>query len=87
VAQFLVEAYVSAADPIGQAETIARLQAAATELTAADLSVRYVRSIFVPDDEVCFHVFEASSADTVEQVGRRAQLTFDRVTEAMEPVV
>ena len=46
--------------------------------------MRYVRSIVVPGDETCFHVFEAPSQEAVEEVGRRAELPFDRVTEALE---
>jgi hypothetical protein len=42
--------------------------------------------IFVPDDETCFHLFEAASAETVRVAGRFAGLTFDRVTEAVESV-
>lgn len=68
------------------AEAIVRLQAAAEELTAAGLHVHHVRSILVPDDETCFHVFEGPSVEAVEEVGRRADLEFDRVTEALESV-
>jgi hypothetical protein len=87
MAQFLVEAYVPRAGSLDPAEAIARLQAAAEELTAAGQRIQRLRSIVVPDDETCFHVFEGPSVDAVAEVGRRAGLTFDRVTEAVEPVI
>jgi len=46
--------------------------------------VRFVRSIFVPKDEICFFVFEAMSASAVEAACGRAALRFERVVEAIE---
>jgi hypothetical protein len=36
--------------------------------------VRFVRSIFVPEDETCFYVFQASSSEEVNEAARRAAL-------------
>jgi hypothetical protein len=33
-----------------------------------------VRTTLLPEDETCFHVFDATSADAVGEVGRRAGL-------------
>lgn len=74
-------------DSIDPAEAIERLRAAAEEMTAAGLPVRHVRSIVVPGDETAFHLFEGPSLQAVEEVGRRAHNEFDRVTEALEPVL
>ena len=46
-------------------------------------NVRYVRSIVVPDDEVCFHVFEAASADAIEAVLAAGGMRSDRVYPAL----
>jgi hypothetical protein len=36
--------------------------------------VRFLRSIFVPEDETCFFLFEAPTAAAVRDTARRAQL-------------
>jgi hypothetical protein len=54
---------------------------------SAEIPVTYVRSIHVPEDETCFHLFEAESAEVVYEAGRRTGLTFDRVAAAVEPVI
>jgi hypothetical protein len=46
--------------------------------------VRYLRTTYLPDDETCFHVFEADSAAAVEEVSRRARLGRVRVVTAIE---
>ena len=45
--------------------------------------MRYLRSIFVPEDETCFFLYEAASADAVCQAVRGAALAFERVVEAV----
>lgn len=78
---YLVEAYLPRARADELADSIPRLLAA-----SGTASVRYLRSTFVPQDEVCFHWFEAESADAVRAAGERASLTFDRIAEATEAV-
>jgi hypothetical protein len=43
-----------------------------------------VRSIFVPEDETCFFLYEAASADAVRQAVCGAALTCERVVEAVD---
>jgi len=40
-------------------------------------------TIFVPEDETCFHLYEAISADAIREVAQRAELSFERVLEAI----
>jgi hypothetical protein len=45
-------------------------------------AVRFVRTIFVPDDEICFFVFEADCAAAVKRLAEEAALPIDRVVRA-----
>jgi len=86
VATFLIETYLSrerAADVEQQAASLEGVIAAIVAArSGARAHLRHVRSYFVPDDETCFHVIEAPSADVVAEIARRAGLTVDRVVEA-----
>jgi hypothetical protein len=46
--------------------------------------VRYVRTTFLPADETVLHLFEAPSAAELDRAGRRADLEFERIVEAVE---
>jgi Protein of unknown function (DUF4242) len=83
VSEFLVESYISRADPVDVDERAERARVAAEALTREGTPVRYLRSIFVPDDEICFYLYEARSADGVREAASRAALAFERITEAV----
>jgi hypothetical protein len=77
---YLVELYQaagSATEPSG----VERARAAAEQLASDGTEVRYVRSIFIPVDEVCFHLFEGTSAEAVGRVSRRAEFDYARIVE------
>jgi Protein of unknown function (DUF4242) len=76
---YLVESY--AARSPGAVEK-ARERARRTAELGAD--VRYLRTTFLPDDEVILHLFEAPSAAALDEAGRRAALPFERIVEAVE---
>jgi hypothetical protein len=78
MAEFLVEVYVSRADPAAVERGAERARLAAEELTREGTPVRYLRSIFVPEDETCFFLYEAASVEDVEEAARRASLRFER---------
>ena len=80
MAEYVVELYVPRTDRVAVARSAERARLAAEELTRQGTQVRYLRSIFVPEDETCFYLFEASSAGAVREVGARAALLFDRVS-------
>jgi hypothetical protein len=84
MAHFLAETYVprSRTDDSSRAARCAR--AAAEQLSREGTSVWYVRTTLLPEDETCFHVFEALSAVAVGEVGRRAGLNWARVVLAVE---
>jgi hypothetical protein len=79
---FLAECYVSAAN---LPDEVAALMRRGAEAAAAEgVEVRYIRSILVPGDETCFHVFEAGTAEAVATVGVRVAVPLIRVVEAVE---
>jgi hypothetical protein len=83
MAEFLVEVYVSKADGAAVESSARNARLAAEGLTREGRSVQYVRSIFVPEDETCFFLYEADTADDVGEAARRASLPFDRVALAI----
>ena len=76
---FLIEVYLPRSSADEARGTACRARAAAEQLTLDGTAVHYVRTSFLPDDETCFHLFEAVSADAVEEVSRRAELRRARV--------
>jgi hypothetical protein len=58
-----------------------RARLAAEELARSGTPVRYMRSIFVLEDETRFFLFEAGSADAVQEAARHAALPFERIAE------
>ena len=82
---FLVEAYEPrgrGAEALSVLETRAR--AAAADLSRSGSRTRYVRTMFLPEDEICLHVFEAPSREAVLEAARTAGLTDARITEVVE---
>jgi Protein of unknown function (DUF4242) len=82
---FVVEAY----EPRGRgAEALTgleeRARAAANEVSRSGPHVRYVRTTFLPEDEICFHFFEAPSREAVLEAARKAGLADARITEVVE---
>lgn len=58
--------------------------AAAAQATEAGEPVRYLRSVFMPDDARCLCLFEATSANAVRRVNDAARLPYAAVNEAMD---
>ncbi len=83
MAEFLVELYVARTDAGAVGVSAARARAAAEELTREGTPVSYVRSIFVPEDETCFFVYEADAEDIAREAATRAGLRFERIVEAI----
>ena len=83
MAEFLVELYMSREDGAGAARGADRAREAANELNREGTPIRYLRSIFVPEDETCFVFYEASSAEGVLEAARRASLPVERIAEAI----
>jgi uncharacterized protein DUF4242 len=84
VDRFLLETYVPQVRAVEAREAGLRAHAAAEELAREGTRIRYVRTTFLPEDETCFHLFDAQSAEAVREVGRRAGLEPIRVVGALE---
>jgi hypothetical protein len=82
VISFLVETYAPSA--VARADVETRARRAAAELARTGIPVRYVRSIFVPEDEMCLYLFEARSADAVREASEKAGIAPGRIVEAVE---
>jgi uncharacterized protein DUF4242 len=81
---YVVESYLPRLGSVSFDEASARARAAAEELAARGTSIRYLRSLYLPSDDTCFHLFEAGSAAAVDEVSSRASLLHDRIVEAVE---
>lgn len=80
---YLVESYVSPAG-VHIEEIDERARCAADELVGEGAAIRFLRSIFVPEDEMCVLHYDASSRELAVEAARRAGLTSDRVVEMLE---
>jgi hypothetical protein len=75
VPEFLVELYISRTDARGLADAA----------EALGPTVRCVRSIFVPADELGYLLVEATSANAVRDAALAAGLLYERIGEVAAP--
>ncbi len=80
---YLVETYLARGASGERAARERRASAAAEERTREGASVRFERSTYVPEDEICFFTFEAASGSEAALVAHRAGLEPLRVVEAL----
>lgn len=83
-AHYLLESYLPKHELSTRAQMVARVRRAARAVSAQGTPVRYLRSIFIPVDESCFHLFEGPSAGAIEEVSRQAELDYDRIVEVLQ---
>jgi hypothetical protein len=76
---YLVETYLARGQAAERDDRERRARSAAEELTR----VRFDRAIHVPEDEICFYVFEAPAARDAALAAERAGLDPLRVVEAV----
>jgi Protein of unknown function (DUF4242) len=78
---YLAEFYLPAGASLTGVARQARAGAAQAARTGAQ--VRFIQAVFVPHDESCFALYQASSAEEVTAAGALAGLEYDRVVEAL----
>jgi hypothetical protein len=83
VTQFLVEVFTPRANSGKLATAERRAMQAASQLSGADGEVHFVRATYIPEDEICFFVFDAPSGRDAALVAQRAGLEAIRVVEAV----
>ena len=80
---YLVETYLARGRAGERSARERRARSAAAELTEESVPVGFERSIHVPEDELCFFVFNAPSGSVAALVAERAGLNAIRVVEAV----
>jgi hypothetical protein len=83
VPSYLVETYLARGHAGERAARERRARSAALELTRGKTCVLFERSIHIPEDEICFFVFGASSSREAVLMAQRAALDPFRVVEAV----
>jgi hypothetical protein len=83
VKQFFVEVFTARATAGKLATAERRARSAAKRLSSADREVQFVRATYIPEDEICFFVFDAPSGHDAALAAERAGLEPTRVVEAM----
>jgi hypothetical protein len=73
VNHYLAERYLPSHRREGLDDEIERMHA------AASARVRLLETLYVPDDEVCFHIFESESPELVQEASRSAGFEVSRV--------
>jgi Nickel responsive protein SCO4226-like len=80
--QYVLELYLPRLGAGALPEAAARADSASEQLCREGTPVRFLRSIFLPGDEICFLVFEGPSDEAVAEAARRAEIAFERVLPA-----
>ena len=80
---YLVETYLARGRAGERTARERRARSAAEELTDGRTRVRFDRSIYVPEDEICFFVFDAPSGRDAALAAERAELDSIRVVEVV----
>ena len=80
---YLVETYLARGRAGERGAREQRARSAAEEQTRAGTRVRFEGAIHIPEDEICFFVFDAGSSTDAALVAQRAGLEPFRVVEAV----
>jgi len=76
---FILETYVTRLPNGGLGELVGRAREATT-----GTAVSHVRSYFVPEDDMCMHVFEGPSAAAVQDIADGAGLETERIVQSVD---
>lgn len=82
--EYLVERYLPSVTDGQLDDASTRLAAAAIELAAEGVDVRYIGSTFIPEEESCLCRFEASDANAVRRACERAGVELARIVQTRD---
>jgi uncharacterized protein YbjT (DUF2867 family) len=82
--RYMVEQYLPGITAGQVDEASERLAAAALDLAAQGVEVRYISSTFIPEEESCFCRFEAPDANVVRRACEQAGVEFARIVETRD---
>jgi len=82
MAEYLVELYVAQGDHLVAQQHAARAERASADLTREGRPMRCLSSIYVSEDETCFLLCEAPSAELVAEAMQRAGLRHEHISAA-----
>jgi hypothetical protein len=77
---YLVERYLPGVSEAELRIALERLHEACAELSARGNPIRYVGSMFLPEEETCFCRLDGDSPGTAATANEIAQLPFARIT-------
>lgn len=80
---FLIERYLPVTGLDDLAAAVARVQRACAANRAIGLDLHYLHSTFIPEEDTCFCVFQASSPAAVRAVNEAAGFALDRISAAV----
>lgn len=81
--EFIAEQYLSGCDAGAAGRGAHAARRAAEQVSRDGARVRFVRSIFIPEDETCIYIYEADSIEAVREAIARAALRFEHLAEAV----
>ena len=83
MAKYMVERHLPGIKTEELAGAAARAKETTAKMTEEGTPVRYLRSTFIPGEEKCYCLFEGPNEDSIREANQRAEIPFERVTEAM----
>lgn len=84
--RYLVDVMPPSGELLDVQALASRIRASCTQLSSEGMPVRFLRSVFVPEDGSCLLVFEAASAEDVRLASERADLPPSRISRAIAQV-
>jgi hypothetical protein len=81
--KYIVELYAARGEEGALERGVELARRAAERLTREGTRVRHLRSLFVPEDETCYLLFEAEDAAVAQEAAGAAGLPFERPATAV----